>query len=127
MKQTTSEMLSRLSDQDAYAVICSFLYDLSNEPQYSLLSELCYILDKESLKRLLKYFAGRTIKIPTCDEVSEAVQIIMLFQLHEIEHKPWKEALEAVGFSTSEGKKAHSKLDKFKDIIEKYNFGNREY
>lgn len=127
MKQTPSEILSNLSDQDAYAVICSFLHDLSNEPQYSLLSELCYILDKESLKRLLKYFSGRTIKIPTQEEVSDAIQIIMLFQLHEIEHKPWKDALEAVGFTTSEGKKAHNKLNKFREIIEKYNFGNREY
>lgn len=127
MKQTTSEIISQMNDKDVYAVMCSFLYDLKNEPQYSTLSELCYILDKESFKRLLRYFSGRTIKIPTSEEVAELLQIMSLYQYYEIEGKTWKESLEAVGLTSSDGKKAHNKLDRFKETVKKYNFGNRKY
>ena len=45
----------------------------------------------------------------------------------EIEHKSWKESLELAGFPSSKGKKIKGDLDKLKQVIESYNYGNRNY
>ena len=126
-KKTVSEIVSKMADRDVYAVMCSYLYDLSNDPKYATLSELCYLLDIDSLMKLLKYFSGQVIKIPTKEEVSDAIKILTLMQYYDIEKRPWKEAVELSGFGTSHGKKAHNDLDRLHETLKKCKFGNRTY
>jgi len=121
----TTELVSELSKQDVYAVMCSFLYDLRQVPEYSTLSELCYLLDPKSFQNLINYFGGKTFRVPSKEELKDCVQVLRLFQYYEVEHRPWKDAVVLAGFPTSSGKSAKNKLEKLKETMEQYNFGNR--
>ena len=46
---------------------------------------------------------------------------------YEVEKYSWKDAVSMAGFSSSKGKSAKNKLNKLKETIKKYNFGNRNY
>lgn len=129
MKDTPnlSEVMSNLRKSDVYSILCSFLYDLHQIPEYTTLSELCYLLDIDSFMNFIKYFSGKTIKVPTKKEFSDAMQVLLLFQYYEIEKRPWKDCLIMCDIPTSKGKLMHNKLDKLKETMQKYNFGNREY
>ena len=127
MADNINELMSRLTKPDVYSVLCSFLYDLKEVPEYTTLSELCYLVDIDSFMNLLQYFEGQTIKIPTKEEFTEVAQILLLFQYYEIEKRPWKDCVRLVGLDTSSGKMAHNRLDKLKETMGKYNFGNRQY
>jgi hypothetical protein len=127
MAANVNEVVSKMSEVDVYSVLCSFLYDLKQVPEYTTLSELCYLLDVESLMNLLKYFEGQTIKIPTKQEFAEIIQVLLLFQYYEIEKRPWKDCVKLVGLDTSSGKMAHNNLERLKATMTKYNFGNRDY
>lgn len=127
MIENYSEVLSKLSDPGNYSVLCSFLYDLHKEPKYSTLSELCYLLDVNSLINLFEHYAGQVVKIPTKEEFKEAIQLLRLFQYYEVEKRPWKDAVKLSGLNTKYGKKIHDKLDILKDTLDHYNFENRNY
>ena len=127
MKDNISDVLSKLDDRDVYSVICGFLYDLRDDPKYSVISELVYMCDQKSFMNLIKYLSGTSIKIPTAAEFSDCINTLLLFHYYEIEHKSWKEAIELSGYNNSTGKKAHNKLDKLKETLTKYNYGNRNY
>ena len=127
MKENLTEVLSRLSDPDAYSVMCSFLFDLKADPKYTVLSELCYMCDKKSFLNIIKYLAGTSIKIPTAEEFSDCAKLILLFQYYEIEGLPWKEAIEKSGYNDISGRKAKCRLEKLKNTLSQYNYGNRNY
>jgi hypothetical protein len=56
------------------------LYKLQDNPDYALLSELCYLLDGANLTRLLAYFEGKTVTFPTADELSVLTAALLLYQ-----------------------------------------------
>jgi hypothetical protein len=56
------------------------------------LSEICYLLDGSNLTRLLTYFAGRTIKIPTEKEIAILTNALLLYQYINIEGNSFAEA-----------------------------------
>lgn len=125
--ESVSDIVSKLNKPDIYSLICGFLFELKDDPKYSTLSELAYLLDNESFLNFIKYFEGQVVTVPTRHELRECVQVLLLFQYSEIEGKPWRESLELAGFDTSSGKAAHIRLDKLKETIKKYNYGNRNY
>ncbi len=127
MTENVNEIVSKLQKKDIYAILCSFLYDLKEVPEYATLSELCYLLDTDSFLHLINYCAGQTITIPTKQEFSDLIQVLLLFQYYEVEKYSWKDAVSMAGFSSSKGKSAKNKLNKLKETIKKYNFGNRNY
>lgn len=116
-----------MQTSDTYALLCSFMYEMKDIPEYTVLSELCYLLDKDSFEKLFKYFSGMTIKIPTQKELVEAIQVLKLYQYYEIEHRPWKDCVLMAGLPSSGGKMAHNNLERLKETMKKYNFGNRDY
>lgn len=127
MADNFNDIVSNLNKQDVFSILCSFLYDLKEVPEYSTLSELCYVLDVESFMHLINYFAGRTIRIPDKKELADLVQVLLLFQYYEIEKRPWKDAVLLAGFPPSKGKYAKNQLGRLKETLKKYNFGNRTY
>ena len=128
MADTVSEVIGSMSNADVYSALLSFLYDMRNIPEYSLLSELCYLIkDKDSFINVLTYFSGQTVTFPTEEELSDAIQVLRLYQYHEIEKRPWKDAVKLAGYDTSSGKLATNKLNKLKETIKKYNYSNRQY
>lgn len=127
MSENANEIIGRLKDRDVYSILCSLLFDIRNVPQYSTLSELCYILDVDSFLNLIQYMEGKTIKIPTKQEFADCIQTLRLFQYSEIEKRPWKDCVLLAGFKPGEGKLAKCKLNRLMQTLEETNIGNREY
>lgn len=125
--KAVSDLLNKFSKPDVYSVLCSYLYEFKEVPEYSTLCELAYLLDSKSFTKLITHFEGQTIEIPTREEFFTCARVLLLFQYYEIEKKPWKESLLEAGFQSSEGKTAHNQLEKLKDAVTKYNYGNRLY
>jgi hypothetical protein len=127
MVENVNDLIGKLRDSDVYSIMCSLLYDLHEVPEYSIISELCYLTDVESFENIVQYMAGRTIKIPTKEEFADAIQVLRLFQYAEVEKRPWKDAVVMAGYRTGSGKLAKNKLEKLKATLAKTKIGNRDY
>ena len=127
MKTGIKANLNLLHLSDIYSLMLFIIYKIQDIPEYAVLSELCYLLDGANLTRLLTYFAGKTVTFPTKEEFVDAVRMVKLYQYYEIEKRPWKDCVILAGYESSSGKLAHNKLEKLKETLEKYNFGNRNY
>lgn len=127
MAENVNELIGKMRDSDVYSIMCSLLYDLHKVPQYSVISELCYLTDVKSFENIIKYMGGRTIKIPTKEEFADAIQVLRLFQYSEVEKRPWKDAVLLAGYDSGSGKLAKNKLERLKSTLANVNVNNREY
>lgn len=80
MKTSIKANLNTLHLSDIYSLMLFITYKLQDTPEYAVMSELCYLLDGSNLTRLLTYFAGRTIKIPTAEEFATLANALLLYQ-----------------------------------------------
>ena len=80
MKTSIKANLNSLHLSDIYSLMLFIIYKLQDVPEYAVLSELCYLMDGASLTRLLTYFAGKTITIPTEEEFSTMSNALLLYQ-----------------------------------------------
>lgn len=87
----------KLKQTDIYSLMLFILFKLRDNKEYSTISELSYVLDKDNLLNLCEYFGGLTIKIPTIDELESVVYALMLYQYIHFEHKEMKQALDLIG------------------------------
>ena len=92
MKTSIKSKLDSLHLSDIYSLILFVMYKIQDIPEYAMLSELCYLLDGANLTRLLTYFAGKTITIPTEDEFANMSKALLLYQYVNIEGKSLTEA-----------------------------------
>lgn len=88
--------LNALNSKDIYSMMLFALYKIKDVPEYSTLSELVYVLDKESLFNFLSVFEGLTIKIPKLSELQEVIYGLMLYTLVNVEEVPYDIALQEV-------------------------------
>ena len=84
--------LDSLGAKDIYSMTLFALYKLKDDPKYSTLSELVYVLDKESLFNFLSVFEGLTIKVPKMSELQEVVYGLMLYSMVNIQGAPFDSA-----------------------------------
>jgi hypothetical protein len=68
------------------------IYKIQDIPDYAVLSELCYLLDGANLTRLLTYFAGKTIKVPTAEEFDTMSKALLLYQYINLDGNSLSEA-----------------------------------
>ena len=80
MKTSIKNSLNTLHLSDIYSLILFIIYKLQDVPEYAVLSELCYLLDGSNLTRMLTYFAGRTITIPTEEEFTDMTNALLMYQ-----------------------------------------------
>lgn len=81
MKSTNlKRSLDALQLSDVYALMFFILYKITDLPEYATLSEICYLLDGNNITRLITYFAGKTIKIPTAEELISLINALLLYQ-----------------------------------------------
>lgn len=116
------EDISKLKDVDVYSLILFTLYKMHDIPEYSAISELAYILDKENLLKLCEYFGGTTIKIPTIEELETLVYSLVLYQYVNIDGMSFKQATEIIGHKSSELRKVKSAYLKLCEVLQKYSF-----
>ena len=85
MKTSIKANLNTLHLSDIYSLMLFIIYKLQDIPEYAVLSEMCYLLDGANLTRLLAYFSGKTIKIPTEEEFAIMANALLLYQYINID------------------------------------------
>lgn len=116
---------SALKDTDIYSLILFVLSRLSGEPDYAVLSEMVYILDKNSMLKLCEYFGGMTLKIPTIDEIETLVYALVMYEYIDIEKKSYDEALSLIKEKTSNLKLVQTDYGRLKQVLTEYDFKPR--
>lgn len=119
------EELGNLKNSDFYSLILFVLYKVKDIPDYAALSELVFLLDKDSLLKLCEYYGGLTITIPTIDELESIVKSLLMYQMIDIEGKSYEDALTVIGYDSSDRRKAKSDYLKVKDVMNNYSFKSR--
>ncbi len=66
---STARSIREMEEKDVYSIMLFALYKLTEDTKYSTISELVYLLDKESLLRFLSVYEGITIKVPKLSEL----------------------------------------------------------
>ncbi|MBO7696655.1 MAG: hypothetical protein J6T10_28845 [Methanobrevibacter sp.] len=119
------ENLLTLHDMDIWSLIFFALYKLKDIPEYSTISEMAYVLDKDNLLKLCEYFGGLTIKIPTIDELELLVHSLVLYQYVNIDGMDYEKAIEIVGKDSVDLRAVKSGYIKICEILSKYKFSPR--
>ena len=119
------ENLLTLHDMDIWSLIFFALYKLKDIPEYSTISEMAYVLDKDNLLKLCEYFGGLTIKIPTIDELELLVHSLVLYQYVDIDGMDYEKAIEIVGKDSVDLRAVKSGYIKICEILSKYKFSPR--
>ena len=115
--------LSFLKEQDVYSLVLFILYQLHGTKEYSSISELSYVLDKDNLLKLCEFFGGQTITIPTLDEIEELVCGLVLYKHINIDGMEKEKAFnELKGHNTVRMKAGYAKICEY---LPKYSFSSR--
>lgn len=121
MKKQTTE-LNTLTDGELDSLLLFALYKMVGVPEYSLLGELAFLLDRRTLIKVLGYFGGTTIKIPTLLEFQTITDALLLYEYVDMEGQDFDKA-----FALLTQDKTLSKRDKIKkayfticDILKDY-------
>ena len=107
------EALNSLKKEDVYSLMLFTLYKLKDDPQYLTLTELCYLLDGESLIKFLRYYGGMTITIPESRDLRLVLEGLKLFQYVKVNGGDFAQGLSALSggeFTTAEIKEIYAKL-----------------
>lgn len=128
MRTSIKANLNSLHLSDIYSLILFILYKLQDVPEYAVLSELCYLLDGNNLTRLLTYFAGRTIKIPTEEEFALMSSALLLYQYVNVDGKSLTEAQANLGDLTPKQRDKVTEIYlKILPIMSQYNIDRGQF
>ena len=116
------EELSNLKETDIYSLMMFVLYKMIDIPEYSSISELAFILDKDNLLKLCEYYGGTTIKIPTIQDLESIVNSLLLYQLIDIQGNSYEDAVKILGSSSSELRVIKQNYLKVRDVMRSYDF-----
>lgn len=121
MRTSLKKDLNNLHLSDIYSLILFIMYKIQDIPEYAILSELSYLLDGANLTRLLTYFAGRTITIPTEEEFTNMSNALLLYQYVNIEGKSLTEALTSINATPKQKEQITDIYLKVIPIMNNYN------
>lgn len=116
--------INNLKTADIYSLMMFALYKMSDISEYSALSQLAYILDKDSLLKLCEFYGGLTITIPTIEELENMLYALLLYQEVDIEHKDYNKALEVLHKKDLPIDAIENNYVNVKDILKNYNFNS---
>ena len=92
--------LDKLTTEDIYSMLMFVLYKSTDVPEYSSLSQLAYILDKDSLTKLCAFYGGLTITIPKIEQLNELLEGLLMVQMVDIQKKDFDEVSKKFNKST---------------------------
>ena len=126
IKNNIAKSLNNLKEKDVYSLILFALYKLKDKSEYSVLSELVYVLDVDKLFEFLSLFGGMTITIPTADELEYVIQALKIYDAVNFKDVPLKIAIKEI--ATDEG--SYKELEKIyidiSEVLSNYSFESRE-
>lgn len=119
---TIKEELNQLKETDVYSMLLFILYKIKDIDEYSTLSELAYVLDRQNLLNLCEYFGGITLTIPTIDELESLLNSLLLYQYIEFDGLSYDEAISKIGFDSADLRQVKKEYLKINKILENYSF-----
>ena len=114
--------LEELDKKDIYSVILFCLYKLKNNEKYSTLSELIYILDNDNFIKFINYFGGKTITVPTINELSNILNALLVLEQMENNDIDIDTAMKNVNIKSIDKKYILENIDILKQILTEYDF-----
>ena len=117
---TIKEELNNLKTTDLFSLLLFVLYKIRDIEEYSTISELAYILDKESLLQLCEYFGGLTIRVPTIDELESIINSLLVYQYVNIDNYSYEDAIKKIGFTSSQLRQVKKDYNKIVEILNNY-------
>lgn len=122
MKNSIKQNLNNLHLSDIYSLMLFIMYKLQDVADYATLSELCYLLDGANLTRLLTYFEGKTLKIPTSEEFANMSKALLLYQYINLDGNTLTIALEKLEDTTPKQREEITNLYlKIIPVMQQYN------
>lgn len=117
-----NDKLKNLTEIDTYSLILFALYRLTNQPEYSSISELVYVLDKENFLNLCEFFGGTTIYIPTIDELEILVDGLDAYQKINIDKMPFEEYFDSVVYDGCKLKQIKDSYKHLCEVLDEFSF-----
>ena len=121
-KSNIIKALEQLDKKDIYSLILFILYKLKETPEYATLSELIYILDNENFIKLINYYGGKTIKIPTLSELSNVLNALIVYERQQNTDQKLTEILNDLEIEDKSKSEVIAALSKVSSIMEEYDF-----
>nr|DAP55365.1 MAG TPA: Mor transcription activator family [Caudoviricetes sp.] len=116
--------VNNLTSNDIYALMLFALYKLNDTSEYSSLSQLSYILDKENLLKLCQFYGGTTIYVPKIEELEDMLNALLMYQKVDIENMDIEEYLKQLKNKIGNTKYVQKNYGVVKDILKNYNFNS---
>lgn len=109
-----------LKEEEHYVLNILLLSYLVNDESYKDIAELCFMFDEYSnFKKFIRYYGGKTLTIPTQEELRLALKHLLLFQYVKIDGKDFDESYLKVGLKDMKVSKdeALNTIDKFYNYL----------
>ena len=122
MKQSDFEkkLNKALSEEEHYVLNILLLSYLTEDDSYKDVAALCFMFDDYSnFKKFVKYYVGKTIKVPTQDELKLSLKHLLLFQYVKIDGKDFDDSFKKLNLKDYGVDKENAKItiDKFYKYI----------
>lgn len=114
--------LENLKEKDIYSLMLFALYKAQELPEYSSLSQLAYILDKDNLLKLCEFYGGLTIRIPTVKELELLVYGLLMFQRIDIEKEDYRKVYDELKLKEIDSNHIKDTYFLIKELLADYNF-----
>ena len=119
--------LNKLKEYDINSIILFSLYKLIGNPEYEVLSEMSYVLDRKNMIRFIEMFGGMTIRVPTISELETATCGLLLYQLVNVEGKDYATSLNEVRELRPNAKNIQGAYESICNVIQNYTFDTNKY
>lgn len=117
--------VSKFSEIDLWSMMLFVLFKVKDVPEYSSLSELCYILDKKNFLKLCQYFGGTTITIPRIEDMEELLYGMLLYQYVDVEKIDYEKAITLIDKENVQKSVIVDSYRKIKKVLDQYEFTPR--
>ena len=122
---STRTELNKFSDMDIWSMMLFVLFRVKDVPEYSSLSELCYLLDKKNFLKLCQYFGGTTITIPRLEDMEQLLYGMLLYQYVDVEKIKMDDALLLIDKDVQSKTQLLDSYKKTKQVLDVYEFQPR--
>lgn len=117
-----NNQIKELKNEDFYSVLLFVLFKLNEDPDYSSLSRLSYVLDKDNLLKFCKFFGGLTIRVPTIEELEALCSGLLLYQKVDIEKQSLDDVLSKFDCDIFSKKELIILYKKIREVMKDYEF-----
>ena len=103
MKNTTPLInnIKKLNEEDIINEILYLIYKLNDNPKYSTISELIYVLGKDTLFKFCSVFGGCEIRIPTLLELRLFTGALYVYSAMHNDDMRFDDAFKQLDFDNS--------------------------